>query len=354
PLSLDIVPVSLSYDTNTLMATLGYNVNSPAMVRSFQINFLIDSNSNGVLDDPGDALVGTTIVSGGPGAATTGQSYAGSPPALGQRIFAVVDASDLVEESSEGAANQISTASAGVLDDDDITLLNVGTETSGDPVNVFINYDISALAAGLPPFDVQIGLDKGNNGTFDALLAQFRVNDPNALLEGGHVAAAIDVRTELDLLAPNLKLDNGDSIRAIADSGGEIAESDELNNALSGDALSVDIVPASLTLDALQQATLTYDVESPAMTHNFEIEFYLDSNTNNVLDVGDALVHSTLVMGNPGSDTATADFSGSPAASGQRIFAVVDAGDLVAEANEGPANEISTANPALTDLIAVS
>jgi hypothetical protein len=238
--------------------------------------------------------------------------------------------------------------------EDDLSAQALSAEVSGATVQAKLEYlvlDVFPLG-NVGSYVIEVGIDRTGDNVIDSVLESFTGATGFGLQQWTQ-----DIRADLDALSMANRIKNGDKLVAKLDANNQINEffgTSEGNNVALATPFYVDIVAKSLVLDAANQATLTYLVDSPAKIHNFRIEFYVDDNPQNgAWDPTDATIFSTVVNGNPGIRLETADFSGNPPATGQRIFARVDTDNEVVEAHNNN-NDASTINAEGTDLTAVS
>ena len=229
----------------------------------------------------------------------------------------------------------------------------LSAEVVGNTVQATLTYTVFDLLpfGNVGSYVIQVGIDRNGDNVIDSVLESF-TGSPTL---GTHQWSQ-DIRADLDALSGADRVKNGDRLIAKLDANNNINEffgAGEGDNVVAATPFYVDIVAKSLVIDAANQATLTYLVDSPAKVHTFRIEFYLDSNLNGSWDPTDTTVFSTVVNGDPGIRVLTADFSANPPAAGQKIFARVDTDNDVAEANENN-NKVSGDGAEGNDLIAIA
>lgn len=238
---------------------------------------------------------------------------------------------------------------------DDLRADLLAVEAAGGVAQATLDYNVLDLPplGNVENYFILVGIDRTGDNIIDYVLYN---NIPGATALGPHQWTQ-DIRADLDALSPANRIKNGDKLVAQLDWTSQVNElfgAGEGNNVAVAAPFYVDIVAKSLVLDATNQATLTYLVDSPARIRGFRIEFHLDDNPQNgVWDPTDSTVASVNVGGNPGIRTETADFSSNPPATGQMIFARVDTDGEVAEDKEAN-NRASFTNAAGPDLVAVS
>ena len=305
------------------IATVTYTVNSPAEVPPFTIQLRIDPDGAGPLPVSNVDLAaagvlatpGTHTVPGDITADLNGQIENGAT------VEAEVDANDDVLETIETA-----------LDDQVDTILEVDIASGLVAIDIVSNtvtngeatYTINSPAT-LPPFTIHFGLDVDANGTIDNPLLDIAAPD---LTPGTHTATA-DIRAALDAV----RVEHAYEIITVVDSVLDITESNETNNN-GAKAMSVDLSANSLILDGALQATLTYTVNSPALTALYDLSFYIDDGDGLFDPVLDGPAVGT-VQGEsaPGTHTEVFDYSTNDPA-GNLIFAWVDSGETVLEGSE--------------------
>lgn len=237
---------------------------------------------------------------------------------------------------------------------DDLRATLLAAEPSGGTLQASLEYVVvpDILPPPIPPYTIAIGLDKTGDSIIDVLLYTIPGNTTLGVYSWSQ-----DIRPDLNALAAANRIQNGDRLVAFLDNTNAVNETTgggEGNNTAVAVPFYVDIVAESLVLDAANQATLTFLVNSPARLRNFRIEFYIDDNPQNgVWDPTDTTIFSDVVNGNPGIRTITADYTTNPPATGQMIFARVETDSQISENQEGN-NRAAAANAALTDLHAVS
>ena len=238
--------------------------------------------------------------------------------------------------------------------EDDLRADALSAEVVGNTVQATLTYTVFDFLpfGNVGSYTIQVGIDRTGDNVIDSVLESFT----GATGLGIHQWSQ-DIRADLDALVGANRVKDGDKLVARLDSGNNINEifgTSEGNNVAIAAPFYVDIVAKSLVIDAANQATLTYLVDSPAKVHTFRIEFYLDdSPQNGSWDPTDTTVFSTVVNGDPGIRVLTTDFSAHPPATGQKIFARVDTDHDVAEAHENN-NDASATNAEGTDLTAIS
>jgi len=350
PFYVDIVAKSLVLDATNL-ATLTYLVDSPARVHGFRIEFHLDDNPQNGVWDPTDSTIASVNVGGNPGIRTETADFSANPPATGQMIFARVDTDAEVTEDKEGN-NRASFSNAAGPD-----LVAVSLDYDAGSQNATLNYYVDA-ADNVDPYNIEFILDADNDlapSGGDIIVSTV----PGVVTPGPHSAGPVS-------FAGNPPA-SGQLIFAYIDrpgAGGNppitglVDETDETANNLVGAAntATTNLVALSLTYDSnTQNAMLAYSIVAPAPVAPFEIKFFLDRNGNTILDGGDLpQVGSSIVLaGSPGGHVLAQSYAGSAPASNQRVFAVVDFTNAVAETNEGDNTAIGI-NNAPTDLVAVS
>ncbi|MBK8269727.1 MAG: hypothetical protein IPK83_16105 [Planctomycetes bacterium] len=230
---------------------------------------------------------------------------------------------------------------------------SVGVDVMGASTNVTFTYSVQGSAT-VSAFQINIGLDKGPapDGTADTNLVTIAPGAGDVGLTPGTYTVTRNVRTPLNGLA-----ENGDRIVVALDTGTVVAETSELDNAMSSPDLDVDLTAVNLFYNPnTTSATFTYTVSAPANVPAYNIEFYLDTAVPlGTLNAGDTLVSTVAGMASSGVHQALGNFAGNVPVGGQSLFAVVDSDvpDDVLESDEG--NNVSSAvNGAVTDLVAVS
>lgn len=344
-LDVDLVNVDLFYNATLTTATLTYLTNAPADVPAFNIQFFLDTDLSGTLN-AGDTLVST--VPGVVGPETFHQAvgnYAGNVPANGQAIFAVLDSDtpDTVNESSE--LNTISTINGAITD-----LVAVSLTYDSNTEDADLTYLVNApIAVGA--YNIEFFLDSDMSGTLNAGDASI------AVVAGDTNIGPHNLIQSYNANPPG----TNQAIFAVVDVANAIAENNEGNNeATTTNTAGTDLIANGLSYDATigtQSATLTYTVDSPVNVGAYMIEFFLDRNLDNQFifaDDGPAVdtVPGVVTPGN--SFQIIGDFTADPAASDQRIFAVIDRADAVMETIEDAAmptnNRAEIVNSIATDV----
>ncbi|MBX3394120.1 MAG: hypothetical protein KF841_02005 [Phycisphaerae bacterium] len=254
-------------------------------------------------------------------------------------------------------AGGASTAYAGP--EDNIRANALAVEQTGTELRATLDYSIIDLlpiiGTPLNPFTIEIGLDFDGDQTPEYVLYSFSGQTVGTTFVG-HVWSQ-NILPDLNALPLSLRMRNGARLIArldTANTNNELWGAGEADNFAASAPFFVDLRAKSLVLDGANQATLTYLVDSPAAIHDSTIQFYLDDNPQNgALDPTDSLVAVVNIDGTPGIRSAMADYTGLVPASGQMIFARLDTGDAITEADESN-NEIAGINAQSTDLIAIS
>lgn len=199
----------------------------------------------------------------------------------------------------------------------------------GDALATTLTYDVDADAA-VPGYTIEFWLDQADvAGELNELLATHPGEDtPRTDADDYYRAISANLRTQLD----TLRVNDGDRIVAVLDSGSAVTEADESNNRAQSDAFEVDVRvdSFSLTEDPFE-ARLTYTVSSPASVPDFDISFELQ---------GVGLL--TTIAGDPtvGSHTEQVDLGPALRAAGIDadenvvIVATLDSGATVVESDE--------------------
>ena len=329
--------IGVAFQAGTTSVTITYAIEGVAAVNPFIIRLRVDPDGAGPTAESaidlgaGDGVVFT------PGTHTITRDITAELSGLiehGATVAADVDANDDVP-GEPAADNQVSTALEVNLQAGSVGVTRVGADAVAT-----VTYSVSSPAA-VPNFTIQLQIDADNDAVFESLVNL--AGDPTP---GIHTAAT----SVLVNLAGVLQ--NGGQVVAVVDALAEVTEREEIADNQVSTALQVDLTASAIVLDPALNATLTYVVDSPAEVRPFEIEFYLDTNLNNVLDAGDAQVGPTQPGdAGPGSHTIAQSFAVTPPATGQFIFAQVDTGGAVAELVELN-NVAGSQNAAITDLVA--
>lgn len=353
---------SVAVGSSATNVTVAYTIVAPANVSAFNIQLGIDTDDNGTINTPlGAAFAAPNLAPGTHLTAATDIRAALDGLATkvkhGDNIIAVIDSANAVDPEQSDANNSVSSADLVV----DVVAASVSVAQAGSATNATVAYTIVAPAT-IAAFSIQLGIDADNGGTIDTTLgAAFAAG---VLTPGTHVAATQNIRGPLDLLPAGSKVGNGDNIVAAVDSADTVIEQTNANNTVSSADLRVDLVPGSLVLNAGNLATLTFTVDSPANVDDYTIQFWLDRNNNGTLEpagvppAGDGPVVNSVFPANVtvGTHTLTQPFTGgnAPAAT-QSIFALLDSGNTVVEANDAAAdNTAETVGVASDNLLASS
>jgi len=355
PLVVNLNAAALALDAG-LLATLTYTVNAPGNVPPFDVEFFLDSNGNGTFEPALDTQVGATQAGNtAPGVHTATQSFAGSPPASGQRIFGVVNRVAGPAESSPFPGDNVAetTNSAGT----DLVATSISINAIGATTIATVSYLVSAPAA-VNPFVIRLGYDGDADGVVDAFLTggagQPADISGNTAPNPDSYTATVDIRSSLNALGG---IPDGARIYAIVDSLNAVVESNEANNRVFTTVL-VDLAASALLASSTAggvTATLDYVVTAPANVAAFTIRFGRDTNADGVIDND-----LTTVAGDntPGSHRVSVDVSAALAALGVAsnsvviIVAVVDSTDQVAESVPVANNSASGAATYTVDLVA--
>jgi|GEM_PF-4379156 len=336
----DLLADSLELDA-ALLATLTYTVDAPAAVSGFEIEFYADTNDSLVID-AGDDLVATQVMAGvdlDHGVHVVTQSFAGTALETGRLIFAVVDSGDAVVENDESDASNIA-------EEVTISSADIVAESLTLDENLMATLTYSLNAAGtVDAYAVEFFIDSDDNGFFDGTETQIGVDQAGNQASGGPYTLTQD----FSAAAPA----EDQAIFAVIDRADAVTELDANNNEVAA-TNPTDLVAIELTLDPAMLATLTYRVDAPGAVDAYFVQFFIDTNNNDVFDGGDAQVGADQA-GNqaPGGPyTLSQSFAGagdSPVGD-QAIFAVIDQADAVVEFSES--NELMQVNA--TDLQAIS
>lgn len=343
--AIDLEAVALSYDSNTMDASLSYVVNSPIAVAPYLIDFILDADNSGTIG-AGDPVV--QVLSGAtmPGAVVVIASFAGNPPSSGQAIFARVDRDDDVIEADEN--NNVATAINTAPTDLVANLLGSLTYDSNTQEATF-TYEVVAPGP-VPAYDIAFVLDADNNFALS-------FGDVIVGVQPGNAAPGLSSTTQSFAALPPA---SGQALFAVLDFApppfGNVVESDESNNvAATINTAVTDLAVVDLTYDAnTRSATLSYVVNSPIGVAGNFIFYYLETNgVPGLQDPSDTLVSIVTGVTAPGAHTAILDYSANPPASSQIIYATIDSTDQVVETDEN--NNLGIAmNTMPTDLVAVS
>ena len=337
---VDIEAVSVTYDSVTLEATLGYNVISPTPLAAYTIAFFLDRDGSGtfdaVLDGPPVDLVAGDV---NPGVHMVLGHFNLEPAAADQLIFTELDFGNAITEDEE--TNNNTSAMNTALVDLESVLLDYDSVTAA----ARFGYRVTSPTA-LAAYDIEFYLDRDNSGDLDLVLdAPPVVTDSGDVNPGTHVLTA-------DLSGDPAAA--GQRVFVIIDPVDVILEDDETNNAAQTQNTALtDIQAVSLVYDSVTRlATLGYTVTTPTTVGAYDIEFFLDRDGDDAFVFANDQPAVVTTVGNDstGAYTFNADFSGEPPASGQRIFAVIDRVDAVVEANDSN-NAVDAVNTAIIDIV---
>ncbi len=195
-----------------------------------------------------------------------------------------------------------------------------GPYDDGEQVEFWARIDNLGNADVAEPFDVRFELDGVHVGTA-------RVTDAAGVPAGGSVLAVVDITA-----APGVH-----SVSVLADSGGEIHEQDEANNALAAEL--PEVTAADLTVSdvawspstILDNASVTFtatianDPAAGSTLRTFTVRFEVDG-----VHVATATVEGGVAAG--GSVTAQAAWTATPGE--HTVRAIADHGGAVAETDE--------------------
>lgn len=335
PNPLDIIANSLTLDGG-FQATLSYTVaNEPGVpAAGFDIEYYLDDGDN--IFNGGDTLVDTVTIMGAdlnPGTRSAVGDFSGNIPASGQRIYAFVDSADVLIEFNESI-------------DADAAGSNVAATTNNEQSNLTANslvldglgtarLDFTVSAGGTTPaYDIQFFIDDApTDGVADEVVATVAAS-------AGQRQAGPQMLDQVLSVAQLTRLrDMGGELVAVLDVNGTVTESNENDNEVATP-LTTNLRAASLTIDAAFQAKLTYEVQVAAGGASnsvpvFNIDFYLDTNNNDLFDAGDTMVGSEAAPPTAaGAQTVNFDFSPNPPSANQTVYAVLDTGDAVIETAE--------------------
>jgi hypothetical protein len=337
----DVVAESLELD-GSLLATLTYTVTSPSDTSSYQIEFFMDGNGNAQFDDAiTDPPVGGAH-SGDrhPGTHTMSQSFAASPPTGVQAILAVIDRTDVLEESDENN-NEASTTNP-----TDLTAVSLALDGF---MEATLTYTVSVVGS-VDPYDIQFYLDTNLSGNLDGGDAAVGAAHAGGVSPGTHTVSQ-------SFAAPADQPVGTQQIFAELDAGDGVVEFDEGDNVAQA-ANTTNLEAIYLALDGTFTATLTYAVTAPSSVPAYDIEFFLDGNWNQQFDddVTDPPVGGAHVgVGAPGTYTVSQSFAAPADRPGmnQWVLAVIDRADTVTETDESASsNEAGVANTNMADLVA--
>ena len=267
----------------------------------------------------------------------------------GDRIVAVLDATALVGETDE-TDNCAASAAVEV----DLLASAIAVPFDETATNAQITYRIDSPAQ-VAAFQIEIGLETDGVGcNIDVPLVTIAPGDltPADLAPGTHTLTR-DLRSALDAYGA---IGNGDRVVALLDTGDTVTESDNANNCIAGSGLPVDLVATSIAVSADETTTtarVTYRIDSPANVAPFDLRVGVDRNGDNQIDAADGLLQTISVANAadraPGTHTLdVADFRGvldgfaTRLADGNRLLAVVDAGDVVSESDEAAASNVAS------------
>ncbi len=279
---VDLVAISLSYDSNTESALLSYGVNSIGNVADYDIEFHLDSAAGPLV---GTFNVGTLpAVSLVPGTHTLAVDLP-APLSTGQLLFAVMDTGAAVDEQKENNNKASTTNTAGT--DLVAVSLDVVTDDLASTTVATFDYFVGSPTA-VADFTLRVGVDRF---PADGLIDDLLLGGP-VLLIGGDVDPGFhvwsqDIRGDLNTLGT--PLGDGDEIVATLDltlAGADelaVVESEEvLNNAAASQAQQVDLVANAVTVfsdDVLGTTTaqVAYTINSPSDVGAFEIKIGIDT-----------------------------------------------------------------------------
>jgi len=382
PLNIDLVAISLAYDSNTNLATLSYSVNSFGGVPAYDIEFFLDDNPENSLWDATDTLVAT--VPGGllPGAYTAVGDFTATQVNSQQYVFAVIDRAAAVVESDE--ANNLTGTNNTEITDLVANSITIVSDDIAHDTTATVAYTIVAPDPfAVPAFDVLIGVDRDGDGLIDSAADVLAAIPAPDLTPGAHSVTSADLRAALEALAD--RLDNGDRIVAMLDLTwdglpvNQVVEigGDEVANNVASQTMMVDLIAAAVEVYQLpgsgnRVARVSYTVGSVGAANPFFIRVGVDRDGDKIIDA-DSLLATIDVLAEgvqklrPGNrDVSTGDLTAAlnallvPLQNGDRIIATLDILDdglgtpenLVGEAEEQTNN--FTREPVTVDLVAQS
>ncbi len=355
PLIVNLSALSLTLDA-AFSAALTYRVDSPGNVPAYNIEFFLDSNNNGAFDFGIDAQVGLTQAGTvAPGSHTATQSFAASPPASGQRIFAVLDRANSVIESSEYPGDNITNVAN--VATTDLIATAVSVSVVGAQTLASVTYTVSSPAA-VNPYVIRLGIDTNGDGIIESYLtggAGQPADIAGNTAPGSYDTTAIDIRAVLNAVGG---INDGARICAVVDFFDTVLESNPNNNRAYAQA-PVDLAASALTASSSATgaftAALDYVVSAPGNVPAFTILFGRDTNGDGVIDN-----NLTTVAGDPspGSHHVSLDLSAQLAALGVTsnssvtIVGYVDSAGTVTESVPAANNSASGSATYTVDLVA--
>lgn len=308
PQTVDLVAISLAFDSNTNQATLAYAVNSVGGVPNYEISFYLDNNPQNGLLDISDQLVGFVAGATTPGEHIAVMNYSGQIPQTYQYIFAVVDDKLDVDELSE--TNNIASTNNTEITDLIANALTLVSDDDANETTASVAYTINAPDA-VPAFDIRIGVDRDGDNVIDSPADVLAVVAAPNLTPGAHTAYFGDLRPALEALA--LRLNHGDRLIAtidLADDGtpaNSVVElgGDESVNNIASYSVIVDIVATAVevfyrpaTGDTV--ARVNYIINSPGAVAPFFIRIGIDSDGDRIIDPGTLLETIDVAAIGPG------------------------------------------------------
>lgn len=338
---------ALTFAANVTVAGNSTVAASPAAIRADGIETsIITITLRNSLNNP---VSGHSVaLTAGPGTVTVAPAVAG---------VTTTDSNGRVSFTAKSTAPQIAaltfsdTTNAVALAPVNVTFNNTVDIASGivsvtrtaAATNVDFSYTVSS-PVNVGAFNIRLGLDTNNDAsTLEATLADIAGD----VTPGAHAIATTNVRAALDGLATPVK--NGDRIVAVIDTGAAVTETAEGNNTGVSTGLGVDLVPGAVALDVSETATtatFNYTVDAPSNVAAFTIRLGLDTDNNA------ATIESFLTGGGgqpadiagvitPGAQSTAAiplraalDALATPIKLGDRVIAVLDTANTVAESNE--------------------
>ncbi|MBN2562615.1 MAG: hypothetical protein JXQ75_16950 [Phycisphaerae bacterium] len=346
----DIVPIALTYDSNTQKATLAYLINSPTKVEDFVIRFFLDRNHDGVLNDWPAIPGGVSVVDPDtmPGARAIEFDYSPEPPASSQKIFAWLDRFNNVVEDDED--NKIEATN---LTPTDLIAISLWYDSNTETAT--LSY---AVEAPIPVPSYNIWFIRDTNIDLIAGPGDEIVSVSSQTAPGTYTQV-------LDFNAPGVGwegLDAGQVMFAVIDPEDMVRNETvpAVNNKISTtNTDQIDIEAISLSYDptgGIEAATLSYFVSSPTPVDDqpYYIQFMLDNGDGICDAASDTLVGPAVAVDPmPGGHVATQDLSGSSAALGQVVFAIIDPDNTLVESDESN-NCAGFLNDQAVDLEAIS
>ncbi len=311
PLAVDIIAISLAYDSNTDLAELSYYVNSPGGVPAYDIKFYLDDNPENGVWDATDTLVGAPVAGDQlPGEHVAVGDYTTTQVNSQQFIFAVIDDAPAV-----GAVAEIDeTNNEAGTDNTEITdlvanLVRVDSDVIAKTTTATVAYTIVGPdPVSLPAFDILIGVDRDGDDLIDSLADVLETIAIPAQTAGSYEVTSGNLRDALNgTLGLTDRLDDGDRIIAMLDltwdgTGPGLVEEiggDETGNNTASDEVSVDLIVSALEIYKIPGTgeivgRVSYTVNSVGAVDTFNIRVGVDADGDQILD-------------NPGGILATAD-----------------------------------------------